>query len=144
MPSSRSLTEMCGHSFPLGQAHQQIFNKWCVVASVMPNSVTPWTVCSPPGSSDRGILQARILEWVAMPSSRGSSPPRDQTPASLMSPALWAGFYHQSHCSCYYYFHASHERTKIETNMVLLQHTPWLIGGQPWAEHIPKRPGITE
>jgi len=26
-----------------------------------------------------GILQARILEWVAMPSSRGSSPPRDQT-----------------------------------------------------------------
>ena len=29
--------------------------------------------CSPPGSSVRGILQARILEWVAMPSSRGSS-----------------------------------------------------------------------
>ena len=35
--------------------------------------------CSPPGSSVHGILQARILEWVAMPSSRGSSPPRDQT-----------------------------------------------------------------
>ena len=35
--------------------------------------------CSPPGSSDRGTLQARILEWVAMPSSRGSSPPRDRT-----------------------------------------------------------------
>ena len=33
--------------------------------------------CSPPGSSVRGILQARILEWVAMPSSRGSSQPRD-------------------------------------------------------------------
>ena len=29
--------------------------------------------CSPPGSSVRGILQARILEWVAMPSSRGFS-----------------------------------------------------------------------
>ena len=28
---------------------------------------------SPPGSSVHGILQARILEWVAMPSSRGSS-----------------------------------------------------------------------
>ena len=27
--------------------------------------------CSPPGSSVHGILQARILEWVAMPSSRG-------------------------------------------------------------------------
>ena len=32
---------------------------------------------SPPGSSVHGILQARILEWVAMPSSRGSSLPRD-------------------------------------------------------------------
>ena len=33
--------------------------------------------CSPPGSSIHGILQARKLEWVAMPSSRGSSRPRD-------------------------------------------------------------------
>ena len=40
---------------------------------------TPWTVCKPPGSSVHGILQARILEWVAMPCSRGSSPPRDHT-----------------------------------------------------------------
>ena len=35
--------------------------------------------CSPPGSSVQGLLQARILEWVAMPSSRGSSRPKDQT-----------------------------------------------------------------
>ena len=47
---------------------------------------------SPPGSTVRGILQARILEWVAMPSFRGSSPPRDGTP-SLMSPALAGGFF---------------------------------------------------
>ena len=33
--------------------------------------------CSPPGSSAHGILQAGILEWVAMPSSKGSSRPRD-------------------------------------------------------------------
>ena len=33
----------------------------------------------PPGSSVQGILQARILEWVAIPSSGGSSWPRDQT-----------------------------------------------------------------
>ena len=32
--------------------------------------------CRPPGSFVRGILQARILEWVAMPSSRGSPQPR--------------------------------------------------------------------
>ena len=35
--------------------------------------------CSPPGFSVHGILQARILEWVVMPFSRGSSQPRDQT-----------------------------------------------------------------
>ena len=35
--------------------------------------------CSLPGSSVRGILQARILEWVAIPFSRGSSRPRNQT-----------------------------------------------------------------
>ena len=35
--------------------------------------------CSPPGSSVHGILQAIILEWVALPSSTGSSRPRDQT-----------------------------------------------------------------
>ena len=34
---------------------------------------------SPPGSSVPGILQARILEWVAMTFSRGSSPSRDRT-----------------------------------------------------------------
>ena len=35
--------------------------------------------CNLPGSSFHGILQARILEWVAMPSSRGSFWPRDWT-----------------------------------------------------------------
>ena len=40
------------------------------------------TDCSSPGSSVHGILQARILELVAMPSTRGSSQPRDQTQAS--------------------------------------------------------------
>ena len=35
--------------------------------------------CSSPGSSVHGILQARILEWVAMPFSRGSSQPRGLT-----------------------------------------------------------------
>jgi len=35
--------------------------------------------CSLPGSSVHRILQTGILEWVAMPFSRGSSQPRDQT-----------------------------------------------------------------
>ena len=42
------------------------------------------TLCSPvectlPGSFVHRTLQARVLEWVAVPSSRGSSQPRDQT-----------------------------------------------------------------
>ena len=38
--------------------------------------------CSPPGSSVHGILQARILEWVAISFSRGSSQSRDLTHTS--------------------------------------------------------------
>ena len=40
--------------------------------------------CSQPGSSIQGILQARILEWVAISFSRGSSRPRDQTQVSCI------------------------------------------------------------
>ena len=51
------------------------------------------TDCSPPGSSVYGIPQARILEWVAIPFSRGSSQPRDQTQVSCISGrffTIWA------------------------------------------------------
>ena len=46
-----------------------------------------WTLCdpmdcSPPGASVHGILQARILDWVAISFCRGSSRPRDQTQVS--------------------------------------------------------------
>ena len=51
----------------------------CEVASVMSDSFCDPMDCSLPGSSVCRILQARILEWVAMLSSRGSSRPRDQT-----------------------------------------------------------------
>ena len=43
--------------------------------------------CSPPGSSVYGILQARILEWVAIPYSRESSQPRDRTQWSRLPPS---------------------------------------------------------
>ena len=49
--------------------------------------------CSPPGSSAHGILEARILEWVAVPSSRGSSQPWDQTRVSHITGrffSIWA------------------------------------------------------
>ena len=50
------------------------------------------TPCSPSGSSVRGISQARILEWVAISSSRGFSNPGIK-PSSLAYPALAGGFF---------------------------------------------------
>ena len=58
-----------------------------LVAQLCPTLCDPMG-CSPPGSSVHGILYARILEWVAMPYSRGSFQPRDQT----WSPTLLADF----------------------------------------------------
>ena len=49
--------------------------------------------CSPPGFSVHGILQARILEWVTISFSRGSSQPRDRTQVSRIGGRrfnLWA------------------------------------------------------
>ena len=56
----------------------------CLVAQLCP------TLCDPmdrglPGSSVHGILQARVLEWVTMPSSSGSFWSRDRTPVTYVS-----------------------------------------------------------
>ena len=53
---------------------------------------TPWTIVHQAPLS-MGILQARILEWIPMSSSRGSSQPRDQIQVSLIAGRL----YHVSH-----------------------------------------------
>ena len=50
---------------------------------VFNSSVTPMD-CGPSGSSLQGILQARIPGWVAMPSSRGQSQPRDRSGISCI------------------------------------------------------------
>ena len=59
--------------------------KWSEVAQSCPTLCNPMD-CGPPGSSVRGLLQARMLEWVAISFSRGSPWPRDWTG----SPALQA------------------------------------------------------
>ena len=58
-----------------------------LVTQLCPSLCDPMD-CSPPGSSVHGILQARALEWVAIPFSRGSSPPRDWTLVSLTAGRL--------------------------------------------------------
>ena len=59
----------------------------CVRAQRLQLCPTLWDPMdySPPASSVHRILQARTWEWVAMPSSKGSSQPRDQTQASCIS-----------------------------------------------------------
>ena len=53
--------------------------------------------CSPPGSSVHGILQTRILEWVAISSSQWSSRPRDRTHIAPGCPVLQADSLPLSH-----------------------------------------------
>ena len=59
-----------------------------LVAQSCPTLCNPMD-CSPKGSSVHRILQATILEWVDMPSSRGSSWPRDRTQVSSMADRLF-------------------------------------------------------
>ena len=64
----------------------------CEVTQSCPTLCDP-VDCSPPGSSVHGILQARILEWVAISFSRGSSQLRDRTQVSHIASRcfnLWA------------------------------------------------------
>ena len=66
--------------------------KWSEVAQPCPTLCNPMD-SSPPGSSVHGILQARILEWVVISFSRGSSRPRDRTQVSRIRGRrfnLWA------------------------------------------------------
>ena len=74
------------------------------------------TVCSPPGSSVHGILNARMLEWVAISFSRGSFQPRDGTHVSFMT----GGFSTTESlgkpvrmCTCMIYFYATCVYLKI-------------------------------
>ena len=55
-----------------------------LVAESCPTCYDPMDCC-PAGSLSMGFLQVRILEWVAIPFSRGSSPPRDQTRVSCIA-----------------------------------------------------------
>ena len=64
----------------------------CLVAQFCPTLCDPMD-CSPPGSSVHGILQARILDWVAIPFSWGSSWSRDQIHISCTADrffTIWA------------------------------------------------------
>ena len=86
----------------------------CQVASVVSDSFATPMDCSPPGSSVLGVLQARMLEWVAMPSSRGSS---------RLTQGLNLGLLH---CRQTLY-HLSHQgRLNTRTELSNCAEAPWL------------------
>ena len=80
----------CGRSgrgsLSLSGAGAACFPKWS--CSAMPDSLQPKD-CSPPGSSVHGLFQARVLEWVAISFSRGSTWPRDRTWVSHVAVRLF-------------------------------------------------------
>ena len=87
----KSQSKLQGTPFGLYPWPLQVFQqRACVLSHFRPTLCDPMG-CTPPGSSDHGILQTRILEWVAMPSSRASSQTWDQTHITT-SPALAGGF----------------------------------------------------
>ena len=71
-PTPRGHTHTQGQSWPAERVSSVLVTQSCLTLC------NPMD-CSPPGSSVHGILQARILEWVAFPFNRGSSQPTDQT-----------------------------------------------------------------
>ena len=77
----------------LSHTHTYVYVYVCMCAKSFQSCPTIWNPmdCSPSDSSVHRILQARILEWIAMPSSRESSQPRDGT-WIFKSPALAGTF----------------------------------------------------
>ena len=72
--SRRSPDELTDTTEPDSETEERSF--WAKRAQSCP------TLCDPTDYTAHGILQARILQWVAFPFSRGSSQPRDQTQVS--------------------------------------------------------------
>ena len=85
-PTSLALAGRCFMGESPGKLIEaiHIYGCWWFSHSVVSNSCAP-VDCSPPGSSAHGILQARILEWVAISFSKGSSQPRNQTQVSCIA-----------------------------------------------------------
>ena len=80
-----------------------------LVAQLCPTVCHPMD-CGPPGSSVQGILQARILEWVAIPFSKGYSWPRDQSRQIL--------------------YYLSHQRSPFECQNELIEKYWWALGNR--------------
>ena len=108
---------------------QSVESDWIIITGLLWESEVPQSCltlcdpmdCSPPGSSVHGILQARILEWVAISFSRGSSQARDRTQVSRIAGRrfnLWAT-------------REAQKKVKVKSlSRVQLFVTPWIAAHQ--------------
>ena len=88
----------------------------CALSRSVVSSSLPSMDCSPPGSSVHGVSQARILEWVAIPFSTGSSWTRDRTHVSCVS------------CIAGTCFSTWEDQVEMKLNrMVTPKRTPWRL-----------------
>ena len=96
LPSSPTwnYTYLFSYLFLPGLAAHMCILKKVSVPQLCPTLCNPMD-CSLPGSSVHGILQAGILEWIAMPSSRESSQPKDWTWVSCIAGRLFTILSHQ-------------------------------------------------
>ena len=78
-----------GNILPFQKPHRPLCGSGSLVAKSCPTLATPW---SPPGSCVHGILRARILQWVAISFSRGSSGPKNRTQVSYIAGRWFTGW----------------------------------------------------
>ena len=110
--------------------------------------------CSPPGSFAHGIFQARILEWLAIPFSRGSSQPKDRTGVSYIEGrffTIWATRTAYSHFTNWRNRHKGSEKLALGPGVAWVCHTgPWAPdwGSLPWTSSLcctsSSSPGATQ
>ena len=119
-----------------GQRSLEGYRPWGSQSCISEVAQSCLTLCDPmdfslPGSSIRGIFQARLLQWVAISFSRGSSRPRDQTQVSGIAGrrfTLWATREAQSYTGLsnqHFHFHYGGIRitasTIITTTTIMFQ-----------------------
>ena len=100
-----------GEGLRLNPDHWRKWKCWSLIHFQLCNPVD----CGPPGSSVRGILQASVLEWVALLFSRGSSRPRDWTQGSNRGLLpCWQILYHLSRQGSPNPDHYQHLRNRLQ------------------------------
>ena len=105
----------------------------CSIAQPCPTLCDPMD-CSPPGSSVHGILQARRLEWAAISSSRGSSPPRDQTWVSSISCIDRLILYHGATWDTQSNLYAIWKGNEGSSKTWGCRPQAWVMGQSPWVQ----------